>query len=201
MLLPSWVAPSEYWCLRVFLPKGRTLHASLFRRASGGSFQPIFQPVQVPRHGSATLWNTSLSSQFDVICRPAEHAPCPIIQLVNEDDWTGKAKAEPRRPFTFLAARAHCWLMFSLVSTRTPSSCSEKLLPNGTGPSIDPWGTPPVTGLQQAFVPLTTTLWASSQLTSHPHLLVSAESQGSCQLQPFPNGHTGRVQPGLSTSP
>jgi len=34
----------------------------------------------------------------------------------------------PRMPLAFLAARAHCWLMVNLSSTRTPRSLSAELL-------------------------------------------------------------------------
>ena len=34
----------------------------------------------------------------------------------------------PRMPLAFLAARAHCWLMVNLSSTRTPRSLSAQLL-------------------------------------------------------------------------
>ena len=34
----------------------------------------------------------------------------------------------PRIPLAFLAARAHCWLMVNLSSTRTPRSLSTELL-------------------------------------------------------------------------
>ena len=42
-----------------------------------------------------------------------------------------------------------------------------------TGPSIDPWGTLVVTGLQLDFVPLITTLWAwpFRQFSNPPHCL------------------------------
>lgn len=36
---------------------------------------------------------------------------------------------QPRTALAFFVARAHCWLMFSLVSSRTPKSFTTKLLP------------------------------------------------------------------------
>ncbi|KAK4807064.1 hypothetical protein QYF61_018405 [Mycteria americana] len=40
-----------------------------------------------------------------------------------------------RMPLAFFATRAHCWLMFNLVSTRTPRFFAEKLLPSWASPS------------------------------------------------------------------
>lgn len=46
---------------------------------------PFLQPVQGPLHGRPTLWCTSPSSHFCIFCKRAEDAPCPIIQVINED--------------------------------------------------------------------------------------------------------------------
>ena len=43
---------------------------------------------------------------------------------------------QPRIPFTFFATRACCWLMFSLLSTRTPRYFSAKLLFSQLAPSM-----------------------------------------------------------------
>ena len=45
---------------------------------------------------------------------------------------------QPRIPLAFLVARAHCWLTLNLVSTKSPSSFSTKLLPSWSAASI--WG-------------------------------------------------------------
>ena len=45
---------------------------------------PFLQLVQVPLNGSTTLWCIGPSSQFGVICKLAEGALCPIIQIINE---------------------------------------------------------------------------------------------------------------------
>ena len=42
----------------------------------------------------------------------------------------------PRIPLAFLAARAHCWLMVNLSSTRTPRSLSAELLSSRSTPSL-----------------------------------------------------------------
>ena len=42
----------------------------------------------------------------------------------------------PRIPLAFLAARAHCWLMVNLSSTRTPRSHSTELLSRRSTPSL-----------------------------------------------------------------
>ena len=42
----------------------------------------------------------------------------------------------PRIPLAFLAARAHCWLMVNLLSTRTPRSLSAELLYSRSTPSL-----------------------------------------------------------------
>ena len=42
----------------------------------------------------------------------------------------------PRMPLAFLAARAHCWLMVNLLSTRTPRSLSTELLSSRSTPSL-----------------------------------------------------------------
>ncbi|KAK4828308.1 hypothetical protein QYF61_025320 [Mycteria americana] len=55
------------------------------------SISLLLQPVEVPLDGSTTLWHTSCSSQFGVICKLAEGTLCPIIQIINEDveqDWS-----------------------------------------------------------------------------------------------------------------
>jgi len=50
----------------------------------------------------------------------------------------------PRIPLAFLAARAHCWLMVTLSSTRTPRSLSAELLPAGPPqPVLVPGVVPP----------------------------------------------------------
>lgn len=43
---------------------------------------------------------------------------------------------------------------------------------DSTGPCIDPLDTPPVTGLQQDFVPLVTALWARPPGQISDHLTV-----------------------------
>lgn len=48
---------------------------------------------------------------------------------------------QPRTPFTFFAARAHCWLMFSLVSSRTPALFLQDCFPAGRPPARSgTWG-------------------------------------------------------------
>ena len=42
----------------------------------------------------------------------------------------------PRIPLAFLAARAHCWLMINLLSSRTSRSLSAELLSNRSAPSL-----------------------------------------------------------------
>ena len=42
----------------------------------------------------------------------------------------------PRIPLSFLAARAHCWLMVNLSSTRTSRSLSAELLSSRSTPSL-----------------------------------------------------------------
>ena len=42
----------------------------------------------------------------------------------------------PRIPLAFLAARAHCWLIVNLSSTRTPRSLSAELLSSRSTPSL-----------------------------------------------------------------
>jgi len=44
---------------------------------------------------------------------------------------------QPRIPFAAFAAGARCWLMFNLVSTRTPKYFSVKLLFSWAAPSIN----------------------------------------------------------------
>lgn len=43
---------------------------------------------------------------------------------------------QPRMLLAFLAARADCWLMFSLLSTKIPRSFSTALLPSCLVPSL-----------------------------------------------------------------
>ncbi|GAB0181629.1 hypothetical protein GRJ2_000628200 [Grus japonensis] len=57
-----------------------------------------------------------------------------------------------------------------------PSSRSLMKILNRTGPSIDPWTTPLVTGLQLDFVPLITTLWAWPFSRFSIHLIVCLSS-------------------------
>ena len=42
----------------------------------------------------------------------------------------------PRMPLAFLTARAHCWLINNLSSTRTPKSLSTELLSSRSAPSL-----------------------------------------------------------------
>jgi len=48
---------------------------------------------------------------------------------------------QSRIPFAFFVARARCWLMFILVSTRIPRSFSVKLLPRSLGQAAGRGGT------------------------------------------------------------
>lgn len=43
---------------------------------------------------------------------------------------------QPSLLLAFLVARAHCWLMFNLVATRTPKSFSVNLLPSWVSPNM-----------------------------------------------------------------
>jgi len=61
------------------------------------------------------------------------------------------------------------------VHSVPPSRSLVKWL-NGTGPSIDPWGTPLVTGLLLDFVLLITIVWAQSLSQFSIHLCVCSSS-------------------------
>lgn len=66
------------------IPECRTLHFRLIELCEilVGLF---LQPVKVPLNGGTSLWCISQYSQFFIICKLAEGALSPIIQVINGD--------------------------------------------------------------------------------------------------------------------
>ena len=46
---------------------------------------PFLQPVEVPLHGSTPIQSVNYSFQFSITCKPAEHALCSMMQVINEE--------------------------------------------------------------------------------------------------------------------
>ena len=65
----SHSASSVYWCLWLFLPRGKTAFPDV--ELHDASLSPIFQAHKVLLDGSTTIWCSSHSSQFCVICKLA----------------------------------------------------------------------------------------------------------------------------------
>ena len=59
-----------------------------------------------------------------------------------------------------LIHQEHLLISKLLTVHSLPSSQSWMRVLNSTGPNIDPWDTPLITGVQPGFVPLITTIWA-----------------------------------------
>ncbi|KAK4806792.1 hypothetical protein QYF61_005588 [Mycteria americana] len=121
-----------YWCLGLFLPRGRTLPFPLlnFMRFLSAHFSSLFR----------SLWMAARSSAISAT-PPTFVSPANLL-------------------------RVHS----------APSSRSLMKMLNRTGPSIDPWATPLVTGIQLDFVPLIATLWAQPFSQFSIHLTVCSSS-------------------------
>lgn len=79
-LLSSWVAPSIYWHMRLFLPRCRTLYFSLLNltRFLSARFSSLLRSLD----GSSTLWHISHCVQFCVISKLVEGALSPITRSI-----------------------------------------------------------------------------------------------------------------------
>ena len=99
--------------------------------------------------GSPALWSSSWPSfgpspvclHFWIVGTRAGHGTPGAARwalsgtLVSPSLLVMSPQMQPRIRFAFVAAAAHCWLVFSL-STRTPRSLSARLLPSHTDPSL-----------------------------------------------------------------
>lgn len=65
--------------MTVFLPRYRTCHSSYW--ASRGIYQTV-SSVCWSLSGSTMVWSFSYSSEFHIICEPAEIALCPVICII-----------------------------------------------------------------------------------------------------------------------
>lgn len=45
----------------------------------------VLQRVKVPLNGGTVIWSSNLSSQLYSICKLAEDALCPTVQVIKED--------------------------------------------------------------------------------------------------------------------
>ena len=102
--------------------------------------------------GSPALWSSSWPAfgpspvclHFWIVGTRAGHGTPGAARwalsgtLVSPSLLVMSPQMQPRIRFAFVAAAAHCWLVFSL-STRTPRSLSARLLPSHTDPSLY-WG-------------------------------------------------------------
>ncbi|KAK4810782.1 hypothetical protein QYF61_008754, partial [Mycteria americana] len=88
-LLSSWVAPSIYWCLGLFLPKCRTWHFPWLNcmRFLSAHFSSLLRSLWVAARPSGI---SASPPSFGVISKLAEGTLCPSIHIINEDveqDW------------------------------------------------------------------------------------------------------------------
>ena len=84
-LLSNSLVARLWWCIGFYSTPGTGL-LILLCWTLWCSCQPIFlQPVKVPLDSSMTLWLISHSSPFCVICKLAQGALCPIVQVINEE--------------------------------------------------------------------------------------------------------------------
>lgn len=95
---------------------------------------------------------------------PVQHMLQPLIHLhgswLFKETWTGQQQNMVHQPLLLILYHLQtCW-QYTLII---------QVINEDAGPSINPWGTAPVAGLQQEFTLMITTLWAwqFSQISVH----------------------------------
>lgn len=87
-LLSSWLDPSPYWCLQLFLPKSRILYFPLlnFMRFLTDYFSSLLMPLGIAVQPSGV---PTTPKKLCIICKLDEHALYPIFQTSNlKHSWT-----------------------------------------------------------------------------------------------------------------
>jgi len=77
---------------------------------------PAIRPVQVPLKGIPTPWQIDTSFQLGVICKPAEGALNPFIQVINKDTEQDRPQYWP------LGNTTHDWSQLVVTLWTWPSS-------------------------------------------------------------------------------